>query len=102
LGEAWILAQEPQRFTLQLVAAQNEETISGFLEQHKLTGRAARYRFFRDGVWWYGVAYGSFAGRPEAKRAVSTLPKSLKATSPWVRPFADVQELIRSARARDR
>jgi septal ring-binding cell division protein DamX len=60
---AWLRAQHPDSFTLQVLAARDEESVKRFL-----AGRADRSAFVyfvhpQDGVDWFVVTMGSFASR---------------------------------------
>lgn len=96
VADAWVLAQKPQNFTLQLVSGRSEPAMLKFLQQHRLGKRGAYYRFSRDGQTWYAVVYGSFSSRAAAEKAARKLPASLHRVKPWIRLIADVQKLVRS------
>ncbi len=92
--EAWILAQDPSAFTVQLAALNEEGSIPSFGKRHGLTEDIAYYRFERDGRPWFAVIYGIFARRSEAEQAIGRLSPQLRKASPWIRPLRVVQTII--------
>jgi len=94
--EAWLLQQNPGRFTLQLVGVQDEKSARAFIRQHQLQGAATYFRTTRNGHPWFSVVYGVYPGRGEAVAARSRLPGKLAKAGAWPRTLASVQEAIRS------
>ncbi|MEQ8994251.1 MAG: AAA family ATPase [Pseudomonadales bacterium] len=94
---AWILAQAPDSFTLQLVSLSSAERVQAYLADQADRGDFASYRLQRDGRILHVVIYGQYATRAEAEAAARTLPASVGAVQPWIRPFADVQAAVRTA-----
>ncbi len=92
----WLLEQDPNYFTLQLMAANNEPGVIKFIEDNGLTDDAAYFFSERDGNPWYAVTYGSYPSRSEANAV--TLPSSLGGVKPWVRTFGGIHNAIRAAR----
>ena len=50
----------------------------------------------RNGQLLHVVVYGNFASKAEAERVAAQLPRSVGNIQPWVRPFGQVQESLRS------
>ncbi|NOX26721.1 MAG: AAA family ATPase [Gammaproteobacteria bacterium] len=92
----WLLEQDPNYFTLQLMAANNELGVIKFIEDNGLTDDAAYFFSERDGNPWYAVTYGSYPSRSEANAV--TLPSSLGGVKPWVRTFGGIHNAIHAAR----
>jgi uncharacterized protein YbjQ (UPF0145 family) len=90
---AWIMSQDPDRYTIQLVAARSEQAISRFIEEHNLGGNTGYFTHQQEGATWYTLVYGSYASRDAAKGAIAALPPALRKASPWVRRFGDIQQL---------
>jgi len=91
---AWISAQDPKHFTVQLVAARNEAAIIRFIHKHGLEKDAAYYSITLKGKPWYTVIYGSYASLEEARQALRKLPASLGSSSPWIRNFSAVHKQL--------
>ena len=48
-GESWLLAQNPQDYTLQLLATPDEKLMRAYLDQHQFTEPVVYFAFQRDG-----------------------------------------------------
>lgn len=94
---AWILAQAPDSFTLQLVSLSSAERAQAFVDAQADRGRFATYRLQRDGRILHVVIFGQFASRADAEAAARQLPPSVGGVQPWIRRFGDVQTAVRSA-----
>jgi len=93
-GESWILEQDPEDFTLQLLATHDEKLIRAYLHKHQFTEPAVYFAFQRNGKQWYAAVYGSYLEKSEAQDAVATLPPSAGKNPPWIRQFGGIQKLI--------
>lgn len=91
---AWLWSQDPRHFTLQLFGTYQADSARHFIQQHKLSGKAVMFKTLREGRDWYVLVYGSYTDRSKAKQAIRGLPKSLASSSPWVRSFASVHEVL--------
>jgi DamX protein len=89
----WIASQNPEHYTIQLVATRSEMAVSRFIEEHNLGGNTGYFTHQQDGATWYTLVYGSYPSRDAAKSAIATLPPTLRKASPWVRKFGDIQQL---------
>lgn len=93
--EAWVLAQLPDHYTLQLLAAGSEAQAQAFIEQLGLAANAAYVESPpAQGATLYRVLYGSYPSRDLAAKALAALPRSAAANSPWVRSFAEMHKLL--------
>ena len=90
----WILAQDPNQFTVALAAMENEADVGELAEHHSELSDLAYYRFKRRGKTWYGVIYGVYEQWDHAQAAVEALPPTLRDGQPWVRPMAKIQNFI--------
>jgi TPR repeat protein len=89
--EAWIRAQNPEHFTLQLATAYSEQAIIELIKGQK---EGAYFKREDQGKTFYTAIYGVFESHDRAVRARSALPAALQKSAPWVRKFAAVQKLI--------
>jgi len=89
----WLSQQNPDYYTVQLLASPNPETLDRFIDRHALSGALGRVASERDGSKWYTLVYGSYPTREAAKAAINDLPPSLRESSPWVRRIGDIQAL---------
>jgi DamX protein len=88
---AWLRAQNPQSYTLQLVAGNNIETLRQFMREHQLKNQLAVIETTRDGKPWYVLLYGLYADKQQAIDARSKLPAALLRAEPWVRDLHSLQ-----------
>lgn len=63
----WVAAQNPQAWTLQVMAAREEEAVKRFLAEREDRADFAYFIFPQGGVNWYVVALGSFPTRELAE-----------------------------------
>lgn len=93
--EAWVLAQPPGHYTLQLLAAGSEAHAQAFIEQSGLAANAAYIESPpAQGSPRYRVIYGSYPSRDLAAKALAALPRAATAHSPWVRSFTEMHKLL--------
>ncbi len=87
---AWLWAQDPRHYTLQLMSGPSEAATRDFIRRHRLKGKAIYYRTVRDGQSRYNLIYGSYPDRAQARAAIQTLSPALQKTGPWARSFASI------------
>jgi septal ring-binding cell division protein DamX len=92
----WINAQPATAYTVQLVSLSSAERAASYIAQQPDPGSYATYRLMRNGQLFHVVVYGNFASKAEADRVATQLPRSVGNIQPWVRPFDQVQESMRS------
>lgn len=95
LSDQWVQNQPREKYTIQLIAGQNEARLKQFVEQNQLQEQVAFVPSSRDGQPWYTLVYGSFDTRDDAKLALKTLPAAVKSNGPWVRLFGEIQALMK-------
>ncbi len=93
-GHAWIRQQDAGHFTMQLLGSRSESSINDYVRKHALQGKVALYRSIHQGGDWYALIYGSYADRPQAEAAATSLPPAAQKNRPWVRRMGDVQALL--------
>ncbi len=94
--KAWLLAQDPRHYTVQLMSGSNESAIKRFYEQNQLPQQIAYYAIKNKDSLWYTMLYGSFSGFSKAREAINQLPVNLRNKQPWVRSFDSIQKEIRA------
>lgn len=94
--EAWVLEQDPNYFTLQLVAGYQKSTINNFLKQHKISGdKLAYFHSLNKGKDWNSLIYGVYPDYRSALTAIDELPASVRKAHPWIRQLKSVQMEIK-------
>lgn len=91
----WLLAQDPDYFTLQLVTVSSPESASAFVARQREPGEFTVYQLQRDGRMLHVVLYGLFSSRTAAETAADNLPAEVGRVQPWIRPLAQVQDAAR-------
>lgn len=94
--ETWLLQQDPQSFTLQLMAIREEATIIKFINDHNLQDQAAYFNTYNNNIEWLAVVYGIYPTREEAERASKQLQERIARLRPWIRSLKSVQESVHS------
>jgi DamX protein len=87
----WLLAQDPDSFTLQLVTVSALERAEAFVLKQTTPQDFAIYQLDREGRTLHVVVYGLFPTREAAMAAVDRLPPGVGDIRPWVRPLSQVQ-----------
>lgn len=90
-SEAYIQAQEPSFFTLQVLAVSKEEALLSFINQQPNKAQLKTYRAKRNGKDFFVVLAGSYPTKARAQAAVLDLPLRQRQTKPWPRNFESVQ-----------
>lgn len=91
----WVLQQNPKHFTLQLMGSSTLSAVENIASSPRLRDQASVYKIMHNEQDWYVLLYGVYNSRADAKTAISKLPASLRKNTPWIRPYADIQQEIR-------
>lgn len=92
--QAWVAAQKPGYYTLQLASSSNKALIQKYYKENNLAGKAGYYHSRRSGQDWYSLVYGAYPSLQAAKAAIGNLPTSLKKWSPWVRKIHSIHKIM--------
>lgn len=95
--EEWILEQDPDGFTLQLLSVRKAAAVISYIKDHKLVGDSAYFEKSLIGTTWFSLLYGTYLSEEEALSAAESLPESVREL-PRIRRLASVQEEIRRYR----
>lgn len=90
----WILQQNPNHYTLQLVAGRQKQTITNFISKYKLKGTLIYFSSKRNGNVWHNLTYGTYPDRKSVNLAIKKLPASLSEIQPWIRQLKTIQSEI--------
>lgn len=96
-GELWLLQQNPEKYTLQVIAGIHLKTLDKFIDIHQLPADALAYYHFynKKGQTLHNLLYGLYPTAQAATNAITRLPPPLRAAKPWVRKITAVQKDIR-------
>ena len=94
-GERWILARDPEHYTIQVIALSHQEKLHAFIAEHAGPEPFAIYRQTRyDRPLWVMVR-GDYADVESAREAAGSFPAGIqKRENLWIRKFGMVQRLI--------
>jgi DamX protein len=100
LREAWILAQNPGYYTLQIMGVRKEASLKRFVaENPSLENQStAYYRTSYRGDEWYPLLCGVYPTKNEARTAIERLPENIRQSNPWIRKLSGIQTAIRNRR----
>jgi len=91
----WILEQNPEEFTLQIMAAKEKDAVKRFSELDINTQNQIAYYIMNDnGILWYKFIAGKYKSLEQARNARNKLPEKLKKLGPWPRQFSTIQKDI--------
>ena len=95
--EERLLSAPPARFTLQLMAMDDKDTIA-YIKKHKLLDKVLFFRTRGSGSDLLAAVTGEFTSKSEAEKAARDLSRELPGIRPWARSVASVQQAIRDSK----
>jgi len=85
-------------YAIQLVALESQEDLAAFVVDRGLPPMSGA-RVENGGRIFYVLLAGVYADRETGQRAMDSLPESLRAMDPWLRPMSSLREgIIRAER----
>jgi hypothetical protein len=94
-GAAWILAQDPEHFTIQVVALRTPDKLYEFIAGHPDWSPFALYQPKDNGQPLWVLVQGAYPDAETARMAAISFPGGLQERDKlWVRKFGMVQGLI--------
>lgn len=91
----WLLSQNPNRYSLQLLGAYTLSAVQDFIKNQGSLDDFAYFKTEHNNRDWYVVVYGLYRNRGQAIAAIEDLPKDLQALTPWARSVRGIQQDIR-------
>ena len=92
-----ILSANPRNYTIQLLAANNENKIITFVNAYNIDIKPIYiFKINKGGHVLYDLAVGNYSTIGEAKASKYSLLKSNKKLHPWIRTFSSIQSAIKS------
>ena len=96
LGESWILAQNPNHYTLQVIALSSREKVETLVQGYDQLAPFAIYTAPGNGLPLYILLQGNYAQLDAARAARDAFPPAIqKAGQLWIRQFGKVQEQVK-------
>ncbi len=96
--EEWILSQNPDRYTLQLVTVSSLDRAEALIEGQADPGSFAIYTIRRGERTLYVIVQGVYRTSSAARHGVYALRGDLQGLDPWIRRFEMVQGAVRANR----
>ena len=93
---SWLLRQNPERYTLQMLTLSSRQRAVQFINRQQNQEEFALYSWQREGARLYVVTYGVFSGSDAARRTAESFGGEPGRINPWVRSMRLVQETIRN------
>ncbi|MCU7904359.1 MAG: AAA family ATPase [Candidatus Thiodiazotropha sp. (ex Epidulcina cf. delphinae)] len=90
----WVLSQPQGRYTLQLIAVENIDSLQSFIEESGLKGEVHTFKTERKGAPWYALLWGDFPDQASAQQAIGSLPPAVRKEGVWARSFASLQQAV--------
>ena len=91
----WLLTQDPDAYTIQIVASPNQESLFAFANKNFANKQTAYYQKTNQEKQWYILLYGIFTTRDEALTAIETLPADIQKNQPYPLQIKQIQQVIR-------
>ncbi len=92
--EQWLMRQNPEKYSLQILASTDEAAVKRYLARTRLPDRLMYHESIRDGQPWFHVMLGSYPSRDAAAEALQGLPAHARQAGAWPRKLEYVQEEI--------
>lgn len=95
LDSEWLLKQNPDAFTIQVVASANKENIFAFAKNNLTGKQSAFYQKSANEKQWYVLVYGVFPTRENALAEIKALPQNIQKNKPYPIQIKSIQQAIR-------
>jgi len=91
----WILKQDPNAYTIQIVASPKENNLLDFAKKNSLKENTAYYKKTSGDKNWFVLVHGTYSSRDEALQSIENLSDTLKKNTPYPIQIKYLQEVIR-------
>jgi len=91
----WILKQDPNAYTIQIVASPNEKNLIDFAKKNSLKENTAYYQKSSADKAWFILVYGTYTSREDALKSIEQLSDTLKKNTPYPIQIKYLHEVIR-------
>ncbi|MFC1602867.1 SPOR domain-containing protein [Pseudomonadota bacterium] len=96
LSEVKILTMPSNYFSINLFSAKKKISVENFLRKYNMEGKVYIYRFPKGDNFLYGILYGSYSSREEAKETINSMRSELREHGPWSVALNSIKNKIRS------
>jgi hypothetical protein len=99
LPESWILAQDPNSYTIQVIGLRSKSALENLVRGYDQLAPFASYTLQRNNKPLYMLLQGVYPNVESARTARNNFPKGIqKPKDVWIRQFGKIQQLIHSPR----
>ena len=91
----WLLKQNANQWTLQILGAREPQTLLKFARQHKLGDDSAWYETELSDKPWYIIVHRFYTDKNIARTSIARLPTNLQTAKPWVKSMASIHQAIK-------
>lgn len=91
---AWLMAQDKDTYTIQLMATTSQDRVTKYLEKLPDNIDPFLYSFEKGSDTWYAVATGIHTDFNQARQAIKNFPVSIRVNNPWIRSVGSLQKII--------
>ncbi|MDA1076141.1 MAG: AAA family ATPase [Proteobacteria bacterium] len=89
-NSAWLLRQDPAKYTLQLVTLSSAASVKAFVDRQRTPSQFATYELKQPGRTLFVVVYGLYDTSEAADRAADNLPREIGRIKPWKRRMSAI------------
>lgn len=97
-AEVFLMAQNPDFYTLQVVAASKKASLKAYIQRQPNKSSLYMYRGAREAKSWFVIVQGVYSSREAALLAKRTLPSEQAKAGPWPRKLLTIQQEIEAFR----
>jgi septal ring-binding cell division protein DamX len=95
LDETWIRAQNPQHFTIQVMALRSRDKVQEFMQDHAVLAPFAVFTVQKGTAPLHVMLQGSYPDVESARAAKERFPREIQRQDAlWIRRFGMVQQLL--------
>ncbi len=91
----WVRSRPPEHYALQLTGSVNKASAQAFARKWEKLGLVYVVDTRWKGKDWYVVLKGDYGSKPDARKALASLPEALRKQGAWIRTFASVQTALK-------
>ena len=95
VSEKYLLKINPKHYTIQLMAAHNNNTIINFMNTHKPPLKTHCFQTYHKNKKQYILITGDYSTLRRAYTALQKLPAKIKILHPWIRNYATIHKEIK-------
>ncbi len=95
VSEKYLLKINPKHYTIQLMAARNNNTVINFINTHKLPLKIHCFQTYHKNKKQYILITGNYSSLKQAHIALQKLPSKFKTLHPWIRNYATIHKAIK-------